>query len=171
MARILLEGRPGVGKTTVVRRCIESLAESGIAVAGFTTTEMRVRGGRVGFTIDVINGASAILAHVDYPGPPRVGRYGVDVATFERLALPALTRDPSTVHVVDEIGKMELASPRFRTLVAEVFDGVPRVLATVHRSHHPFTDHLKARGDVSIVQVTPANRRFLTPELVQALLR
>jgi nucleoside-triphosphatase len=150
---------------------VDLLIQAGIQVSGFTTSEMRVGGRRVGFAIDVINGDSAVLAHVDRPGPPRVGRYGVDVAAFERLALPVLHPVPGMVLVVDELGKMELASPRFRALIAEVFDAVPRLLATVHRHRHPFTDQLKARPDVVLVQVTLENRRSLAQELVEAVLR
>lgn len=171
MAKILVEGRPGVGKTTVARRCVGLLTDAGVPLTGFTTSEMRVGGHRVGFAVDVIDGDSAVLAHVDYPGPPRVGRYGVDLPAFERLALPALTRNAEAVHIIDELGKMELASTSFQRLIAEVFDAVPQVLATVHRHHHPFTDQLKARGDVLLVQVTPQNRRLLAPELVAAVLR
>jgi nucleoside-triphosphatase len=171
MAKVLVEGRPGVGKTTVARRCVQLLIEAGIPVVGFTTAEMRIGGRRVGFAIDVIDGASALLAHVDFPGPPRVGRYGVDLAAFERLALPPLALEHDAVHVIDELGKMELASTRFQTLVDEVFVAVPRVLATVHRHRHPFTDRLKARADVVLVQVTPLNRQSLAPELVAAVLR
>ncbi len=35
MVRVLLEGRPGIGKTTVARRCVELLTEAGVSVRGF----------------------------------------------------------------------------------------------------------------------------------------
>jgi nucleoside-triphosphatase len=65
-------------------------------------------GAREGLVVEAVSGAQAVLAHVDVPGPPRAGRYGVDLAAFERVALPAL-RLPRTggVVVVDELGKME----------------------------------------------------------------
>lgn len=160
--RILLEGRPGVGKTTVVRRVADLLREEGIKVCGFFTEELREAGRRVGFAIETLEGQRAVLAHVDLSGPPRVGRYGVDLPTFERLALPALAASSADqVLVIDELGKMELASAPFRAAVAEVFARPVAVVATVHVFGHPFTDALKERGDVEIVRVTERDRHEL----------
>ena len=95
-ARLLLEGRPGIGKTTVARRLLTLLQEAGLPVGGFTTAELRTSGRREGFLVEAASGTQARLAHVGLPGPPRVGRYGVDLAAFERVALPALG-DPGLV--------------------------------------------------------------------------
>jgi nucleoside-triphosphatase THEP1 len=43
-ARLLLEGRPGIGKTTVARRVLTVLNEAGVPVGGFTTAELRTGG-------------------------------------------------------------------------------------------------------------------------------
>src|ERR671922_1243146 len=88
--KILLEGRPGVGKTTVARRLAEHLRAADVSLRGFTTEELREGRRRVGFAVETFAGERATLAHVDLPGPPRVSKYGVDVAAFERVALPAL---------------------------------------------------------------------------------
>jgi nucleoside-triphosphatase len=121
--RLLLESRPGIGKTTVARRLLQLLQEADVPVAGFTTGELRTGGHREGFVVEAASGARELLAHVDLPGPPRVGRYGVDLAALERVALPAL-RTPRTggVVVVDELGKMELASAPFRDAVMRLLD-------------------------------------------------
>jgi nucleoside-triphosphatase len=42
--RLLLEGRPGIGKTTVARRLLALLQETGVPVGGFTTGELRTGG-------------------------------------------------------------------------------------------------------------------------------
>ncbi|MEU8034253.1 nucleoside-triphosphatase, partial [Streptomyces sp. NPDC049099] len=87
--RILLEGRPGAGKTTLVRR-LATLLRTRRAV-GFTTEEIRHGGTRSGFVLETLEGGHrAVLAHVDLPGPPRVGRYGVDLDVMEQFALPPL---------------------------------------------------------------------------------
>jgi nucleoside-triphosphatase len=169
VAKILLEGRPGIGKTTVAVRCAKLLTEAGVAVRGFTTGEWRERGQRVGFRVEVIGGRSAVLAHVDFPGPPRVGRYGVDVTAFEQLVLPALDVDQEAVWIIDEVGKMELASRRFQDRIFDLVDTARSFLATVPRHHHPLTDRLKARSDGRVIEVTQRNRNRLPVELVASL--
>jgi nucleoside-triphosphatase len=162
--RVLLEGRPGVGKTTVARRLVELLTVAGIPVSGFTTEEIREGRRRVGFSVEAIRGPRVVLSHVDLPGPPRVGKYGVDLESFERVALPSLHTPPGVV-VVDEIGKMELASAPFREAVRDLLDGSTPIVATVHAFRHPFTDHLKRRPNIEVIRVTAASRDSL-PDLL-----
>ncbi|MGW9030148.1 nucleoside-triphosphatase [Streptomyces sp. NPDC055722] len=126
--RILLEGRPGSGKTTVVRR-LAALLRTRRAV-GFTTEEIRHGGTRSGFALETLEGVQrTVLAHVDFPGPPRVGRYGVDLGVMERLALPPLKSAaaraaPGDVVLINELGRMELACTAFQDTVR--FHGRPR---------------------------------------------
>ncbi len=163
--RILLEGRPGVGKTTIVRRLVELLRERDVPLAGFTTEELREGRQRVGFAIETVAGARATLARVSFPGPPRVGKYGVDTDAFERLALPALAVPAGAIVAVDELGKMEIASPAFCAAVDELFAGDVDLVATVHRHRHPRTDGWKGRPDVELLEVTESNRERLPEQL------
>jgi nucleoside-triphosphatase len=170
MVRRLIEARPGAGKTTAIARLAELLRDADIAVSGFLTTEMREAGRRVGFTIETFTGERGLLAHVDIKGPPRVGRYGVDVEEFERLALPALAApNERAVVLIDELGKMELASEPFRKRVSELFERPLPLVATVQTARHPFTDAVKRRSDVSTITLTAANRDRLPGVLAQDL--
>jgi nucleoside-triphosphatase len=170
MARILLEGRPGSGKTTVAARLAELLAERRVEVRGFVTHEIRDRGRRVGFAVETVEGERATLAHVTFKGALRVGKYGVDLDAFERVALPALAYPPVRgVVVIDELGKMELASDRFRDAVSQLFERAVDLVATVHVFRHPFTDALKRRPDVEQLQVKQDTRDELPEQLVQRL--
>jgi nucleoside-triphosphatase len=168
-ARLLIEARPGAGKTTALSRLAEQLSDRGVALSGFLTREIRKEGRRVGFEIETFGGEKSLLAHVDIKGPPRVGRYGVDLEEFERVALPALEA-PATVVLIDELGKMELASERFQSKVLTLFEGGVPIVATVHTFRHPFTDALKDRPDVSTVRLTRANRASLPERLAADLL-
>jgi len=165
-ARILLAGRPGVGKTTVARRVVELLRQRGFDVRGFVTEELRERGGRVGFAVEPIGGPRTILAHVDLPGPPRIGKYGVDVDAFESVALPALAGvDTADVVMIDELGKMELASAPFRSTVLELLGQPVSIVATVHVARDPFTTALKRQSGVETVTITVSNRDELPAAL------
>jgi nucleoside-triphosphatase len=80
---ILLTGHPGCGKTTLLRKIIERLP---FPVHGFYTQEIRPSGVREGFEIVTLDGQHGILAHVSFPGPVKVGKYGVDLSVLEHLA-------------------------------------------------------------------------------------
>jgi nucleoside-triphosphatase len=169
-ARLLIEARPGAGKTTALSRLAEWLSDAGVALSGFLTREMREDGRRVGFEIETFGGERGLLAHVDIKGPPRVGRYGVDLEEFERLALPALEAPGDGVVLIDELGKMELASERFREAVHALFESPVPIAATVHTARHPFTDALKRRRGVSTIRLSAANRDRLPSEVAERLL-
>ncbi len=169
--KILLEGRPGVGKTTVVQRLAGLLREADVQLGGFVTQELREGRRRVGFAVETFAGDRAVLAHVELGGAPRVGKYGVDLDAFERVALPALTQPAAAeLLVIDELGKMELASPAFRTTVADLFGQSAGIVATVQLARHPFTDELKRRRDVETIRVTTANRDELPARLAHQIL-
>jgi nucleoside-triphosphatase len=169
-AKILVEGRPGSGKTTVAARLAELLAERGLEVRGFVTHEVREGGRRVGFVVETIDGKWATLANVHLAGPLRVGKYGVDVEAFERVALPALGKPPPAgVVVIDEIGKMELASQRFRDALLQLLDAPVGLVATIHVFRDEFTDGIKQRPDVDRVRVTRESRDALPERLAEKL--
>ncbi|WP_431040876.1 nucleoside-triphosphatase [Streptomyces sp. P1-3] len=170
--RILLEGRPGIGKTTAVRR-LASLLHTRTPV-GFTTEEIRKGTARVGFALETLDGRRAVLAHAAFPGPPRVGRYGVDLRVMEELALSAiapLSRNPvpGDLALIDELGRMELSSSAFREAVEELLAAGIDLVATVHAHHDPFTDALKRRAGIELVQVTAQNRDALPGKLAARL--
>ncbi|HEY3208720.1 MAG TPA: NTPase [Actinomycetota bacterium] len=168
--RLLLEGRPGIGKTTVIRRLVELLRERDFPLRGFTTEEIRDGRRRIGFEAETVLGQRAVLAHIDLPGPPRVGKYGVDLPAFEKVVLPVLRRPKvGGVVVIDELGKMELASARFREEITGLLDREVSVVATVHVYRHPYTEALKARPDVEVIRVNARNRDALPARLLERL--
>ena len=164
MARTLfLTGRPGVGKTTVIKAVAQALGDR---ADGFYTEEVRHQGQRQGFQLVALRrGERATLAHVNLKGRnrPRVGRYGVDVAALERVGVTALERASAQnrVILIDEIGKMELFSQAFKNAVLAAMDGQTPVIATVMARAHPWVDALKARPDVTLWQVTVENRDLI----------
>ena len=163
--RILLTGAPQAGKTTLVCRLARELQATGVAVQGFTTSELREQGHRVGFLVQAIGGESAIMAHVARNDGPQVGRYRVDIPAFERVALPALERahECRCVAVIDEIGQMELYSGAFVQSVQWLFEQDVPLVATVHAKAHPVTDELKRRRGVVLLTVTrDAHEEVLT---------
>jgi nucleoside-triphosphatase len=166
---VLVEARPGAGKTTAVIRLAERLRAAALPLGGFFTEEIRERGVRVGFRVETFAGGRGVLAHVELPGPPRVGKYGVDLEAFERVALPSLVQPVGGATVIDELGKMELASARFRDAVITLLDADVPLVATVHAFRHPFTDALKRRPGVELLRLSRANRDDLPDALAARL--
>jgi nucleoside-triphosphatase len=167
---VLLTGRPGIGKTTLVRRVVRRLSRP---ASGFYTRELRQQGRRVGFEIVTLDGKQATLAHIDISSRHRISKYGVDVATLDRVGVPAIRRAVETgaLVVVDEIGKMELFSEAFKVAVLEALDSECSLLATITQSWHPWANRIKQRDDVQVIEVTSGNRDQLVDLLAESLSR
>ncbi|MFP4641107.1 MAG: NTPase [Chloroflexota bacterium] len=153
---LLLTGPPGTGKTTLIR---EVLSRFNLSAGGFYTGEIKEEGTRTGFEITTLDGASATLAHIDIKGPPRVGKYGVDLKGLEQVGIPAIydaikNRD---LVIIDEIGKMELFSESFRKAVMEAVESGKPLLGTIMLKSHPWADKLKELNGVEIITVDKDN--------------
>jgi nucleoside-triphosphatase len=162
--KILLTGRPGCGKTTLIQRVVNDLA---LRAGGFYTEEIRERGQRVGFKLITLDGKEALFADVKFKTSERLGKYGLDLAKLETVGVVAVRE---AVHagrlvVIDEIGPMEIRSAPFRDAVNEAIDSDVPILATIVARSLPFTDAIKKRPDVTVVEVRPENRQRLLVEI------
>jgi nucleoside-triphosphatase len=162
---LLLTGRPGVGKTTIIRAVSQRLPD--IHPAGFYTEEIRAGHVRRGFRLVTFEGETAVMADVDFPAP-RVGKYGVAVATIDRFAakLPeASERTP--LCLIDEIGKMECLSTVFVRSMRGVIDSGRTVVATVGERGGGFIQEVKRHDDAELWQVTEPTREELPNRVVE----
>jgi len=152
----LLTGRPGTGKTSLVRQEVAELREK---AGGFYTEEIRVQGTRLGFRLITLDGQEAVLAHVDFHSRYRVGKYGVDINVMDKVGVPALAEAirERAVIVIDEIGKMELFSDRFREVVLQALQSGKRVIGTIMLNPQPWADEVKRQPQVRLVEVTRTN--------------
>ena len=165
---VLLTAAPGTGKTTVMRRLAERLADA--RIAGFYTAEMRERGERRGFRLIAYNGSEALIAHVELPKTHRVGKYGVDVAAIDRASDATLARGRGVqLYLVDEIGKMECLSARFVAHMRRILDGRVPLIATVAQRGTGFIAEVKRREDCELLTLTRANRDAMPQQLLERL--
>lgn len=157
-----------MGKTSVVKKVIPSL---GPVAGGFYTEEIRIMGKRTGFRVVTLDGEDGILAHVDCKSDYRVGKYRVDLDSFEEVAIPALEKaiKDKSIIVVDEIGKMELFSTKFRDVICEIIDGTKSLLCVIKENGDPFTENIKKRKDVSVITVDYENRDSLPGKIIEML--
>jgi nucleoside-triphosphatase len=165
---ILLTGRPGVGKTTIIKRIADRLGDS---AGGFYTTEIREGGRRQGFNIVTLDGKEGILSHVDIKHSPRVSKYGVNLRDLEEIGVAALRRAVAEAQwvIVDEIGKMELFSPAFREAIVEAIESNCVVVGTVMSSRNQWVDRVKDLPQVTVLEVTTANRDHMAQRILDLL--
>lgn len=165
---VLLTGSPGVGKTTALRRIISPLRIA--PLRGFFTEEIRVGGARQGFRLVTLDGEQRVMADARRPGPPRVGRYGVDVAAIDAVARRVRAPDPVVaLFVIDEIGKMECLSRGFLDAVRALLSLECPLLATVALSGGGLIEEVKRRPGAQLVHLTRDNRERVPGEAAHLL--
>lgn len=165
---VLLTGPPGVGKTTALRRACDALPVK--PVSGFYTEEVRASGVRQGFRLVTFDGEARTIADVRRPGPPRVGKYGVDAAAIDAVARRVLAPGPAVaLYVIDEIGKMECLAPGFVDAVRRLLALSCPMLATVSLRGEGLIEEVKRDRRARLVYLTRENRDRLPEEIVRML--
>jgi len=162
---ILLTGRPGVGKTTLIKKLIDSVP---LSKGGFYTEEIRRGKERIGFSLTTLDGNKSTLASVKIKSPYRVGKYSVDVDSFERVGVESIRKAmlKKQLIIIDEIGKMELFSKKFRELVIQALN-TGHVIATIKKGSTGYVDEIKSRKDVRLLEVDYQNRDALLSEITK----
>lgn len=178
---LLVTGPPGVGKTTLVTRVLESLKNSHpyLNVQGFYTREIRQGTERVGFEVVTIDGCKGLLASTTYSSPeslkwPTVGRYRVDVASFESLALSQLQmREDTSLFIIDEVGKMEMFSSSFFPAVLRILESNVPVLASIPLPRFgrdiPGVARLRNHPGATIYTLSTSNRDGIKDQILSEL--
>jgi nucleoside-triphosphatase len=168
-AKILLTGLPRSGKTTAIMQIIKNLNCD--KVAGFYTQEIRQGSIRKGFSWRRLDGAIGTLAHIDIKGHFRVGKYGVDVAGFEKSVVPILDAEESDtkLFVIDEIGKMECFSEKFVIAIRGLFKSNKSILATVALKGSGLISEVKNYSNTRLFNLTHHNLDKTIVEILQAL--
>ena len=172
--KILLTGRPGIGKTTALLKIVEMCKRDGYRVGGMITREVRKRT-RIGFEIeDLATGERGTLASIYAPMGPRVGKYRVVLEDLNRVGAGAIERALRYADVVfiDEIGPMELYSRRFKEAVEAAFLSSKPLVGTIHirASRYPFARGILERFRPEVYELTLQNRESV-PSIVYRKLK
>ncbi len=155
---LLLTGKPGSGKTTIIRKVLDGTQ---VRAGGFITEEMREKSIRTGFQIETLDGKRAVLAKREaHDTLPRIGSYAVDTSVMADIGVPALREagESADLVVIDEIGKMEMLCPAFVRELHRIAAFETPVLGTILMSHHPEGDRIKGLPFVTILKVTIETR-------------
>ena len=162
---ILITGLPGTGKTTLIKNLSEELGS--FSPIGFYTAEIRDKGVRKGFELISLDGKRKLLSHRELKSPYRIGSYRVDVKGFEEFFASISWSDPSArLVIIDEIGKMECLSNKFKKLLIEVLDSEKGLIATIALKGSGLIAAVKERQDVKLFTMTKSNRDSLLYEIL-----
>ena len=166
---IFLTGARQVGKSTILRGLMK---RRGLDCAGFETQPFYIGDERRGFTLH---------GRVDMPPYEndcivcvRVGeRRSVPVLpVFEENGVDILKRSldsESPWLLMDELGRLEREAERFCAQVLACLDSGKRVLGVLQACDAPLVCAVRAREDVSVIEVTPENREEVLDRLCRAL--
>ncbi len=132
---IFITGKPGCGKSTLILELIKDLKDKNKKIAGIITPEIREKTERKGFSIiDLASSKQEILASTQQKGH-RVSKYGVNISGIDSIVGEfEKSLGDANIVIIDEIGKMEICSEKFKSMLEKVFNSKKIVIATLHRS-------------------------------------
>tara|TARA_Y100000294_G_scaffold121694_1_gene113156 strand:- start:653 stop:1165 length:513 start_codon:yes stop_codon:yes gene_type:complete len=164
-SNIFLTGPPSSGKTTVIMKIIDRLKEPAM---GFYTEEIRVDGKRQGFNMITLDGREGLLAHRSIKSDYTVSKYGVSIKNIENIAVPSIMPDnENQIIILDEIGKMECFSVKFKEAAKRALDSTNIIIGTIAIGKTIFIGKVKERNDLKILEVTESNRNTLPGEILK----
>ncbi len=142
-------------------------------IGGISTPELREGGKRVGFEIvDMMSGERGILAHINQKEGPRISKYRVNLEDLINMGVlgirGALERKADYI-IIDEIGKMELVSKEFQTIVWEALNQ-QKVLGTIGQISHPFVSKIYERDDLQVIALSIQNRDQIFEQLSSSII-
>ncbi len=158
--QIVISGRPGSGKTTLIKEIIKSLK---LKWWGFYTEEVRVLDKRVGFRMVLSNGETVDFASIYIKSPQKVGRYGVLVESLEEVIRKIEVADTENdLLIIDELGKMEFKSKKFVDFVEKnILNGERSFIVTIpFFDFHPIVRDVRKNFTVFNLTLMSKNKAF-----------
>lgn len=169
--KILLTGKPGIGKSTILEQVKEYFKGDKF---GIISRELRNKdGNRVGFEAIDSCGNRKTFAHISDIKSDHVvgGKYFVDLAVIDKFAVPEIMQginNSDALIFIDEIGRMQAFSKKFLETVIELLNSNSNILATIVHDPEPWSIQFKTNNQTILVQVSELNRDLL-PKLLKTI--
>lgn len=171
--KIGITGVQGAGKTYVIKKVIELLkAEDWIIGGMITESEYKNDVLQRLVIIDIMSGEKGVFASKDIESSCVYEDLGVDISVLETLGVDAINRaiKEAELIVIDEIGKIELESNKFKDAINQALKCNKKLLITLHKkSRAIMLQEIRRRDDVRILEVTPINRSIIPFRIVKYL--
>ncbi len=152
---VIITGQPRSGKSTLLKKVIQSLPKK----VGFVTNEIRGEEDRLGFEIETNKGNKVILAHINSNTPNKVSRYFVDASVLNQVIPGISTFDIEDILYLDEIGQMQLFSERFKELTLSYLNSPNIGIFTLSKVFDdPFIKKIRERNDIILIDLLSTSR-------------
>lgn len=165
---ILITGKVGVGKTTLVKRLLQYIS---VPWCGYFTERIKDGGKTLGHKMVTSDGRSKVFADRRWEELPQFGQMGVRREVFEQLGVDILrqARQSAELIVMDELGFMEANTENFHHEVFLCFDCALPVVAVIKEAAAHHWSSLLSRQHAKVFDVSLHNRHLLLPELLEHL--
>jgi nucleoside-triphosphatase len=157
---VLIAGRPGIGKTSLINRLYRDLTP--LYIRGFYKEAIFENNILKGYRISAFNFRELILAHIHIEGPDRFADFGLNLDGFDAIVNEQLRADRAVeLFLIDEIGPMECRSELFRKSFLELLDSDIPVIATLTSIDVLKTLSIENRKDLVLLKMTISNRESM----------
>ena len=165
MRHILIVGRNGVGKSTLIRKLLDTIPAPVYGV--ITKKEAADPDGFCPVYIHTY-GSPAVFTDENRIGRCRQGRSIAYPEAFNRFA-ESMQFPSDGVIVFDELGFLESDASLFTGAVLRTLDEAPLVIAAVRDKQTPFLDTVRSHPRADVYRIDEQNRDALSKKLLAAL--
>lgn len=167
---LIIRGARGAGKSTLIHRLLELHLHE--PLYGFLTQkEEPNEQGLCPVYIHPANTASRVFTDSNLIGLCSQSSARAIPESFEGYGLSLLEKIPDgALIVMDELGFMESAAPKFCARVLELLNSRCRVIAAVKDRRSPFLEAVGQHPQAKIVNINPENRELLYQSLASFVL-
>ena len=142
---------------------------------GYYTTDLIEKNIRRGYVVNNLKGRKGIFAHENSSSDIKISKFGVDLDVFELIAVKqieeCLEYFPNKVVIMDEVGKKEFLSSRFRKIFEKALASPNIVIASVTLRKNIQFDRYFNRDDSLVFEINQNNRSLVKENVMEIVNR
>lgn len=163
--KVGLTGVPRSGKTETVKKLIESLKKEGYTIGGVIMENIVQKNQIVGIElVNVATGEKVKIIGPEFESKQKYEGMGINIEGIETVGVRAIEQalESADIIVIDEIGKFDFESPKFKEIVKKALDSRKIMIITLHKkSRAVLLQDIRRRDDIRILEVTSLNRGLM----------
>lgn len=174
--KIIFQGEPKVGKTTLLEKIISKLINQNVSILGCLVKEILLEQERIGFEIIYIPeiNSTILASSQEKLSDSFLGKYSVNIESIEQELIPfmeSMAKDAKhDILIFDEIGRMQNMHPEFLNKINCILQKRQTILSTIVYDDEIWAIPYKNHPSFFLITVTISNRDILD-ELVFVMLQ